>query len=69
MHEPHAIAATRMVGEPEDELVTVVCVCGWESPRAWSCEDSISAAVAEHLRAVPTAVPEGTGSATSAAVP
>jgi hypothetical protein len=56
MPELHAIAAIRMVGEPEDELVTVMCVCGWESPRAWSSDDSISAAFAEHLRTEQPAV-------------
>ncbi len=69
MNERHAIVATRMIGEPEDELVTVVCACGWESPRAWFTKDSVSAAFAEHLRTVAATVQDGAGPETSAALP
>lgn len=54
--ELHALSEMRMVGEPEDELVTVLCACGWESARVWACEDSVSAAFQEHLRSLVTAV-------------
>jgi hypothetical protein len=54
MDEVHQIATTRMIGEPEDELATVVCACGWESPRTWSCVESISTAFGEHLQTLAT---------------
>ena len=48
----HEVAAILMIGEPEDELAKVVCVCGWESARVWSSElDGVSEAFREHLRA------------------
>ena len=59
MNEVHRIATTRMIGEPEDELATVVCACGWESPRTWFCQDSISTAFAEHLRTAVTTPQHG----------
>ncbi len=37
MDELHALSEMRMIGEPEDELVTVLCACGWESARVWAC--------------------------------